>query len=194
LNWKEALSTFIGVLLGLWLYNALKAKGFFSSNPGKVEPGNPNRVRSEMTTKVKRASEFTITEKDTNISVAPNPPPGIMGDLLIYKVPRHTTVTFRPDDYLYSRIVNTAGAELADDTPWELTVEDPNSIVRETLVNGVYGEIKTLGDREKRQFLRFFRTIEDDFLVKLRVQTTTVTANAAATRLVLTCLREAETL
>ena len=150
------------------------------SLPGAVSP-------------IKR-SEFVIQLQDIASSDQTDSTPGIMSDLLAYKVPRHTRITFRPDDRFIASLVDTAAAALGDTTPWELVGTDPNGITSEILVNGLYAQIKELQDRNKMKFLNILRTIEDDFIIKLRVKTTTVTADASASTLALHCLREAETL
>ena len=141
-----------------------------------------------------KRSEFVIQLQDIAPADQTDSTPGIMSDLLAYKVPRHTRITFRPDDRFIGSLVDTAAAALADTTPWELVGTDPNGITSEILVNGLYAQIKELQDRNKMKFLNILRTVEDDFIIKLRVKTTTVTADASASTLALHCLREAETL
>ena len=139
-------------------------------------------------------SEFVIGMADIASADQTDSTPGKMTDLLAYKVPRHTRITFRPDDKFIAVLKDTAAAALSDITPWELIATDPNGITSEILSNGINAAIKETQDRNKQKFLNVFRTIEDDFIVKLRVKTTTVTADASASTLALHCLREAETL
>ena len=141
-----------------------------------------------------KRSEFVIQLQDIAPADQTDSTPGIMSDLLAYKVPRHTRITFRPDDRFIASLVDTAATALTDTTPWELVGSDPNGITSEILVNGLYAQIKELQDRNKMKFLNILRTIEDDFIIKLRVKSTTVTADASASTLALHCLREAETL
>ena len=163
---------------------------FLSKNKGGIMV---NKSLPGVASPIKR-SEFVIQLQDIASSDQTDSTPGIMSDLLAYKVPRHTRITFRPDDRFIASLTDTAAVALTDTTPWELVGSDPNGITSEILVNGLYAQIKELQDRNKMKFLNILRTIEDDFIIKLRVKTTTVTADASASTLALHCLREAETL
>jgi len=163
---------------------------FLSKNKGGIMV---NKSLPGVASPIKR-SEFVIQLQDIAPADQTDSTPGIMSDLLAYKVPRHTRITFRPDDRFIASLVDTAAVALTDTTPWELVGTDPNGITAEILSNGLYAQIKELQDRNKMKFLNILRTIEDDFIIKLRVKTTTVTADASASTLALHCLREAETL
>ncbi len=142
----------------------------------------------------KSTSVFSLTELDSNYTEATsNPTAAVMGSIGKYKVPRHTKVTLRPEDYLVFTDKDTVNAALADATPFQLVLTDPNGIKSEILRNGSYGEVKTLGDLTKRFSLGIYKEILDDFILDMQVRTITVTASAAAQGLVLTCLREADT-
>ena len=185
-----ALFVAIAVILGLRAYYARMSES--NSDRLRSASGNPNG--GNMPEKRVSKSVYSITEKDANITVASDPAPGAMGEILRYKVPRHTKVHIRPEDYFYMAGKDTATSAIPDATPFELKLEDPNGITSEILRNGVYGEVKTLGDATKRFLLGIYKVIEDDFIIKLNLNMATYTADASTFYIVLTCLREAETL
>ena len=185
-----ALFVLVAVILGLRAYYARMSES--NSDRLRSTSGNPNG--GNMPEKRVSKSVYSITEQDANITVASDPAPGAMGEILQYKVPRHTKIHLRPEDYFYMTGTDTATTAIVDATPWELKLEDPNGITSEILRNGVYGEVKTVGDATKRFLLGIYKVIEDDFIIKLNMNTTTVTADASTVDIILTCLREAETL
>ncbi len=144
-------------------------------------------------TPAKSVSKYSITEFDSNYTVATsNPTAAVMSSIGKYKVPRHTKIILNPDDYLVFTGTDSIAAALADASQFQLVLTDPNGIKTEILRNGVYGEVKTIGDLTKRFSLGIYKQIEDDFILDMQVKTVTVTASAAAQHLILTCTREAD--
>lgn len=181
----------VATLIGLIVYGWAITRG--NQDRLRSASGNPNG--GNMVEKRTSKSVYSITELDSNVTVATtDPTTGVMGKITEYKVPRHTKIHLRPEDYLYVLGKDTGATALVDDTPFELKLEDPNGITSEILRNGAYGEVKTIGDAEKRFYLGIYKVIEDDYILKLNVRAITVTADASACKFILTCLREAETL
>lgn len=136
-------------------------------------------------------SEYTITQADANVTKY-NGTAGIMSDIYVYKVPRHTVVQLRPEDIL-SAYLKDASAEAVATDAFELVVRDPNNIKSEIIASGIYALIKEFQDQNKTKKLGQARRIKSDFEIVLRVKATTVLVNTSC-YFQLTCKRWAEVL
>ncbi len=191
MKWSKILVQLIVALLGIIVYEQLKTRSCFA----RSTQSTPNSGENMIAATPQKVSKFTITEADANVTVASSDPThDVMGNILSYKVPRHTKITLRPDDSLYMLLYDTTPTALAAGTPFELKLEDPNGIVSEIIRNGAYGEISTIGDNTKRFYLGVYREIADDYILKINAKSTTVTADASRATMLLTCLRTADVL
>ena len=138
-----------------------------------------------------KSMEHTITQADANCTLTTGTA-AIMSDIVVYKVPRHTAILFRPED-IFCAYLKDAGAESLVTDTWELIVRDPNSLTNEVLAQGAYIRIKTFDDRNKTLKLGLSKLVKSDYLVVVRAKCATVLV-VASCYWQLTCLRYAETL
>lgn len=138
-----------------------------------------------------KAMEHSITQADPNCTLTTGTA-ALMTDIVVYKVPRHTAIQFRPED-VFAAYLKDAGAEALVTDTFELLIRDPNSLSSEILAQGGYNRIKTFDDRNKTLKLGLSKLVKSDYQIVIRAKCATVLVVASCYWL-LTCLRYAEVL
>jgi len=140
---------------------------------------------------VVKAMEHTITQADPNCTLTTGTA-ALMTDIVVYKVPRHTAILFRPED-IFCAYLKDAGAEALVTDTWQLLLRDPNSLTSEILAQGAYIRIKTFDDRNKTLKLGQTKLVKSDFQIVVQAKCATILV-VASCYWQLTCLRYVETL
>ncbi len=138
-----------------------------------------------------KAMEHTITQADPNCTLTTGTA-ALMTDIVVYKVPRHTAILFRPSD-IFSAYLKDAGAESLVTDTFQLLIRDPNNLTNEILAQGAYIRIKTFDDANKTLKLGLTKLVKSDYQIVIQAKCVTVLV-VANCYWQLTCLRYAEVL
>lgn len=180
------LATFLFAEVAIICYQHLK-ENLSGRKAGTKERGN-------MEAEAKRHTAIVLNHNsDCFTCAASDPTTGKMDTIGTIVVPRHTKLYLRPEDTFYftGKDTESTPAALADTTPIRVIKQDTTGDSSETLFEGLYGEMKTLGDNTKQFKIGQYAEIPDGFKIVIQGEGQgSKTIDASAATFALRCMRE----
>jgi len=119
-----------------------------------------------------KAMEHILSQADPNVTLTTGTA-GLMSDIVVYRVPRHTVIQLRAEDILSAYLAD-AGAEMLDTDGVQLLLRDPNNLTQEIIFTGLYIVIKEFANSLATKKIGLAKMVPSDFQIVLQANATTV--------------------
>jgi len=119
-----------------------------------------------------KAMEHIISQSDPNVTLTTGTA-GLMSDIVVYRVPRHTVIQLRAEDILSAYLADV-GAEMLDTDGVQLLLRDPNNLTQEIIFTGLYIVIKEFANSLATKKIGLAKMVPSDFQIVLQANATTI--------------------